>query len=187
MDELLLIERIKAGDRQAFNVLIEMYQSKVIHFAYSMLSDYEDACDASQEAFIKIYKSLGAFRGDSKFSTWVYRITKNVCTDYLRKKKGKIVSIDEEKDDEPKLEIIDTSKNPENISIQNETTKIVRDALKQLDESSRTIITMFDIEGASYDEISKIMDIPMGTVKSRLNRARDKLRKILSEKREHFL
>ena len=186
MDEKQILKRIQAGDRFTFAELVETYQTKVIHISYSMLSDYEDACDAAQEVFVKVFRSAESFRGDSSLSTWIYRITKNVCTDFLRKRKETTVSIDEEKDDAPKYDIPDTSKSPEQISERNETQKLVREALSELDTDSRLIITMFDIEGLSYDEIAGVLKIPIGTVKSRLNRAREKLKKILLKKSEHF-
>ena len=187
MDEKKLAAQIVMGDRQAFIELVEMYQRKVIPISYSMLSDYEDACDAAQEVFIKVYRSIASFRGDSSLSTWIYRITRNVCMDFIRKRKEAPVSIDEQKDDAPKIEIEDTSKSPEKIAEKNETVRMVREAITMLDEGQRVIITMFDIEGMSYEEISAALEIPAGTVKSRLNRARQKLKKILSENRELFL
>lgn len=186
MDEKKLIGLIQSGDRQAFNELVEIYQTKVIHISYGMLSDYEDACDAAQEVFVKVYRSIGNFRGDSSLSTWIYRIAKNVCMDFLRKRKEPSLSIDEEKDDGPKLEIEDNSKSPEQIAEKNEISRMVWSAVEKLDDKSRMIITMFDFEGLSYDEISAALEVPVGTVKSRLNRAREKLKKLLSENREHF-
>lgn len=187
-DERKLAARIVMGDMQAFDELVTEYQNKVIHISYSMLSDYEDACDASQEVFVKVYRSIANFRGESSLSTWIYRITRNVCMDFIRKRKNAVImSIDEEKEDAPKTEIEDESKSPEHIAERNETVSMVHRAISRLEENQRIILTMYDIEGMSYDEISKILEIPAGTVKSRLNRARQKLRKILSENREHFL
>lgn len=187
MDERKLAARIVMGDMHAFDELVAAYQNKVIHISYSMLSDYEDACDASQEVFVKVYRSIANFRGESSLSTWIYRITKNVCMDFMRKRKEKALSIDDEKEDAPKLEIEDETKSPEYLAEKNETVLMVRQAIDMLEENQKVILTMYDIEGMSYDEISETLEIPAGTVKSRLNRARQKLRKILSEKREHFI
>jgi len=187
MDEQKLIERIQSGDRRAFDELVLGYQNKVIHISYGMLSDYQDACDAAQEVFVKVYRSIDRFRGDSSLSTWIYRITKNVCSDFLRKRKDPYLSIDEEKEEGTKLEIVDTSKSPEQIAEKNEIQRIVHEALGELDDNSRLMITMFDLEGLSYEEISAALEIPIGTVKSRLNRAREKLKKNLANNREHFL
>lgn len=186
MDDKQILKKIKAGDRFAFAELVETYQSKVIHISYSMLSDYEDACDAAQEVFVKVFRSADSFRGDSSLSTWIYRITKNVCMDFLRKRKEKTVSIDEEKEDAPKYDIPDTEHSPEQITEKNEIKRLVREALMSLDNDSRLIITLFDIEGLRYEEIASVLKIPVGTVKSRLNRAREKLKKILLKNREHF-
>lgn len=187
MDDNRLMTLISHGDRQAFASLVDLYQTRVIHIAYGMLFDYEDACDASQEVFVKIYRSADTFRSESTLSTWIYRITKNVCIDFLRKRKEATLSLDDNQDDAPKIEIEDRKFSPEENAETHEIQQLVHDAISQLDDNSRLIITMFDIDGLSYDEISSILEIPAGTVKSRLNRARSKLRKILSEKRELFL
>lgn len=187
MDEKQLIELIQSGDRQAFNELVERYQNKVIHLSYGMLSDYQDACDAAQEVFVKVYRSLDNFRGESSLATWIYRITKNVCADFLRKRKDHLVSLDEQNEEGIKIEIVDTSKSPEQIAEKKEIQRLVHEALKALDDNSKLIITMFDLEGLSYDEISIVLNLPIGTVKSRLNRAREKLKKNLAKNREHFL
>ena len=185
MDDNRLMTLISHGDRQAFASLVDLYQTRVIHIAYGML--FEDACDASQEVFVKIYRSADTFRSESTLSTWIYRITKNVCIDFLRKRKEATLSLDDNQDDAPKIEIEDRKFSPEENAETHEIQQLVHDAISQLDDNSRLIITMFDIDGLSYDEISSILEIPAGTVKSRLNRARSKLRKILSEKRELFL
>jgi len=187
MDEKALINKIHSGDRDAFNELVTGYQQRVFNISYSMLSDYEDAVDASQEVFIRVYRSIDKFRGESSLSTWIFRITKNICMDFLRKRKEASISIDKEDEEGQKMEIEDSSKSPEHIAEQNETAKIVRNAINELDDNSRLIITMFDLEGMSYDEISAVLKIPIGTVKSRLNRAREKIKKNLWEKREQIL
>lgn len=186
MNEYDLIKKIQSGDRNSFNELVGLYQTRVIHIAYGVLSDYEDACDVAQEVFIKIYRSCGNFRNECTVSTWIYRITKNTCFDFLRKRKEKIISLDDEHNDTQKNEIEDFSHSPEEISEKNETRRIILKAISELDENCRLILTMFDIEGLSYEEISAVLKIPIGTVKSRLNRARTKLRKILLKYREHF-
>ncbi len=187
MEEFELVKKIQNDDRDAFNDLVIAYQQKVFHIAYSMLFDYEDASDASQEVFVKIYRYINSFRFDSSLSTWIYRITKNVCYDFLRKKKVATVSLDNDSDDSPKPEITDNSNSPETIADAHDLQALVQSALKELDENSRFVITLYDIEGLSYDEISRILKLPLGTVKSRLNRAREKLKKILLPKRELFL
>lgn len=190
-DENDLLEKCKAGNRNAFSELVERYQSKIINMAYGMLSDQEDAYDAAQEVFIKVYRNLDSFEGKSSFSTWIYRITVNVCNDILRKRQRKISAISifssSDDDEEKVIEIKDDAPTPHEAVEMTETQIEVRNAIASLSDEYKTVITLFDIEGLSYDEISSIINCPVGTVKSRLNRARGALRKKLSEKRELFL
>lgn len=186
MTDTELVSKIKKGDMTAFDKLVEEYNKRVINIAYSLLSDREDALDAAQEVFVKVYKNIGSFRGESTVSTWIYRITKNVCTDILRKRRAAVISLDNEDDESPRLEIADESTSPEQVAERNEKIAIVRKAIATLDENQRTLVTLYDINGLSYEEISAILKCPLGTVKSRLYRARESLRKILSENRELF-
>ncbi|MDO4618122.1 MAG: sigma-70 family RNA polymerase sigma factor [Clostridia bacterium] len=180
-----LVAKIKKGDMHAFSALVKAYESKVINISYSLLSSREDALDAAQEIFVKIYRNIDSFRGDSTVSTWIYRITKNVCCDYLRKRKSNVISLDEE-DEDKKIEIPDETSSPGEVLEKKETVNLVRNAISKLDENQRIVITLFDIEGLSYEEISDIIKCPLGTVKSRLYRARESLRKILADHRELF-
>lgn len=187
MTEAEIIKKCKKGDRDAFNELVKMYQNKIVNIAYGMLSDSDDAFDAAQEVFIKVYKGLDNFREKSSFSTWIYRITSNVCADILRKRQRSINAISiNYSDDEKEMEIKDESLTPEEYSELNERQAALRQALKEIKDEYREIITLFDIEELSYDKISEILKIPVGTVKSRLNRARAALKKNLSEKVELF-
>ncbi len=186
-----ILEQCKNGKRNAFNILVETYQNKVFNMAYSMLSNYEDASDASQEVFLKVYKNINKFEGKSSLSTWIYRITVNVCNDFLRKRtrSAPVISLfsSNNDDDDAPLEIKDDTPTPEERAEMTETQKEVRQALSELSSEFKTVITLYDIEGLSYDEISEILKCPVGTIKSRLNRARKALKKNLSEKRELFL
>lgn len=189
MTEKELISKLKNGDRDAFNILIEAYQQKVINLAYTMLSSQEDAYDAAQETFIRIYKNIGEFKGASSLSTWIYRICTNICNDMLRKRsrvKG-IISLDSDEDENPINRLADDSPTPEQAAEQNERTVAVRRAIEQLSPEYREVLVLCDIEGLSYDEISSVINCPVGTIKSRLNRARANLKKILSQNRELFL
>ena len=188
MTEQELIQLCKDGDREAFNQLISKYQKQVFNIAYGMLSDYEDASDAAQEVFVKVYRSIASFKGQSSFSTWIYRICANVCNDSLRKRKrhGLTVSIEGEDEDGKISEIPSDNPTPEESVMMNEKQKIVREAINSLSNEYKEIIVYSDINQLSYEEISGILKCPSGTVKSRLNRARNALRKILSEKRELF-
>ncbi len=192
-NEKELIRRCRKNDREAFNELVLIYQNKVINIAYGMLSNKDDAYDAAQETFLKVYRYLDKFEEKSSFSTWIYRITVNVCNDILRKrsKTAPTISIFSGKptgDQEPaELEIKDSSPTPEDHAESTETQALVRAALDELSEEFKTVITLFDLEGLSYDEIASIIKCPVGTVKSRLNRARNALKKKLSQNRELFL
>ncbi len=189
MSEKELVRLLKEGDRDAFNQLISEYQNKVINIAYGMLSDTDDALDASQEVFIKVFKGIGTFKEDSSLSTWIYRICANICKDFLRKRMrtGKTVSIyGSDDEDNNVMQIADSASTPEELSEQTELQSLIRKAMNELGEEARTVLVLCDIEGMSYDEISRILKTPVGTVKSRINRARVALRKKISEMRELF-
>ena len=186
-----IIKRCKQGDRDAFNELVTEYQTRVVNIAYGMLSDSDDALDAAQEVFIRVYRSIGEFQEKSSFATWLYRITSNVCADALRKrqKSGKVVSIYSSGSDdvgEAVADIRDTAPTPEERVEITEQHKAVREAMKEIKDEYREVLTLFDVQGLSYRDISEILKVPEGTVKSRLNRARVSLKKILSEKLELF-
>ncbi|HHW49075.1 MAG TPA: sigma-70 family RNA polymerase sigma factor [Clostridiaceae bacterium] len=187
-EEKSLINKAKCGDIEAFEQLIEVYQKKVFNIALRMIGNYEDANDIAQEVFIRVYRSLGGFKEQSAFSTWIYRITTNVCLDELRKRKNKnVVSIDEDvksDDGEIKRQIEANEPTPEAVAEKNYIKQVVNDAINQLSEEHRTVIVLRDIQGFSYEEIAKITKCPEGTVKSRINRARHALKDILSTKKE---
>ena len=185
-----IIELCRKGDRDAFNLLMQKHQDRVFGMAYSLLSDYEDAKDASQEVFIKVYKSISSFKGQSAFTTWLYVICRNVCNDILRKrqKNGNIVLSldDDESDNNPVKEIKSDAPAPEEQAELSETQRAVWDAINSLKLEHREILIYSDMQQLSYEEVAHILKCPVGTVKSRLNRARNALRKKLSDKRELF-
>ncbi|HOJ11975.1 MAG TPA: sigma-70 family RNA polymerase sigma factor [Clostridiales bacterium] len=188
-NEKVLIEKSQNGDIEAFEKLIEAYQRKVFNIALGMFGNYEDASDMAQEVFIRIFKSIKSFKGQSLFSTWLYRITTNVCLDELRKRKNKnVISIDEEihlDDGEGVVrQIIDESPSPDVIAEKKELKKVVNDAILELSAEHKEVIILRDIQGFSYDEIAEIIKCPQGTVKSRINRARNILKEILKNKKE---
>lgn len=189
-NEQLLIERSKNGDVSAFEMLIEAYQKKVFNLAYRIIGNYDDANDIAQEAFIRIFRSISGFRGQSSFSTWIYRITTNVCLDEIRKRKNKSVQyLDDDiqtDDGEMQRQIISDDPLPEEIAERKELRAAINDSLGELKEEYRIIITLRDIQGMSYEEIAKVLDCPTGTVKSRINRARQALKNVLLTKRELF-
>lgn len=189
MTEREMIARCAKGDREAFNELIEKYQKQVFNTAYAMLSNYEDASDASQEVFIKLYRSIASFKGQSAFSTWLYTICRSVCSDMLRKRqrRGVTLSIDSGGEEgETAAELPSDEPSPEERCEMSERQRTVRSAIAQLSPEYREVIVYSDLEQLSYEEIAKILKCPTGTVKSRLNRARNALKKKLSESRELF-
>lgn len=170
MDELELIEKCKDSDTNAFENLILIYEAKIYNLCFYILKNKEDALDASQEVCIKIYKSISKFKGDSKFSTWVYRVTYNTCIDHVKKRK----------DDIPYDDFINSENNMENkidgIIESRELKHEIKSCIMKLNEDFRTIVILRDIDGLSYQEIATILKIEVGTVKSRLSRARDTLK-----------
>ncbi len=176
--EAAVISAVLDGDVDAYEALVKEYEKNVYNLALRMTGNSEDAADMSQEAFIKAYNSLGAFRGESKFSVWLYRIVSNVCLDFLRSKNRKpTVSLSTENDDgeEVELDIADESQSPEYLLDRSLTRDAVRRGLSSLPPEHREILLLREIQGLSYEEIADVLGIEEGTVKSRIFRARKKL------------
>jgi RNA polymerase sigma-70 factor (ECF subfamily) len=170
-----LIEKSLSGDYIAFEELVHRYENKVYTVAYRFMGNHADACDLAQEAFIKMYQALPKFRGDSSFMTWIYHITANVCRDELRRRQKKqTLSLDDDSDDNvaPKLTIASDEPGPEEIIESIELSAQVQQCLNMMSEDYRLVLIMREIQGLSYDEIAETMNISLGTVKSRLSRAR---------------
>lgn len=176
MDEHKLIALCKENNLEAFEKLILTYETKIYNLCFYILKNKEDALDASQEVCIKIYKSIAKFKGDSKFSTWVYRVTYNTCIDHVKKRK----------DDIPYDDFINIEAGEDNkvdgIIETKELKQEIRNCIMNLNEDFRTIIILRDIDGLSYQEIAGILNIEVGTVKSRLSRARENLKNELIKK-----
>jgi RNA polymerase sigma-70 factor (ECF subfamily) len=187
-NERLLVSRSKAGDIAAFEELIGAYQKKIFNLAYRIIGNYDDAADLAQEALIRIFRSIGGFKEQSSFSTWIYRITTNVCLDEIRKRKSKKeYSLDEEvqvDDGQLKRQVMSEDPGPDEVFEREELRSMVKDAIDKLPEEQRIVITLRDIQGLSYDEIAEVLDCPGGTVKSRISRARQALKKVLSSRLE---
>ncbi len=189
-DERLLIKQSKSGSVDSFEKLIEDNRKKVYNIALRMLGNPEDANDVTQEVFLRVFKSMRGFKEQSSFSTWIYRITKNVCLDEIRKKKkNNLVYIDKEieyGDGQVKMQLEDESETPEEAAERVELSVRVREAIAMLPEQHRILIILRDIQNFSYDEIAGVLKCPDGTVKSRINRARSALREILYSRKELF-
>ena len=173
--EAAVIQAVLDGDVNAYEALVK---KNVYNLALRMTGNSEDAADMAQEAFIKAYNSLTAFRGDSKFSVWLYRIVSNVCLDFLRSRSRKqTVSLSTENDDgeEVELDIADETHSPEQLLDRSLTRDAVRRGLAALPPDHREILLLREIQGLSYEEIADVLGLEAGTVKSRIFRARKKL------------
>jgi len=176
------VERARNGDMDAFEILVKKYEARVYQIASHMLANGEDARDAAQEAFIKAYRSITRFRGESKFSTWLYRIINNVCLDHLRKRNRNALSLDDETVTEGGDKVareIPSDFDVEAIVENAEFRRLVGKALRSLPEQHRAMIALRDLQGLGYAEISDLLELPEGTVKSRINRARANLRNMI--------
>lgn len=178
----MIIKKAQKGDIAAFEALVRTHEGFVYNLALRTLGSEADAQDASQDVFIKVWTSLGSFRGDSKFSVWLYRITGNVCTDYLRRRRSDTVSltVDDGEGGDSEMEIADTSPTPHEALEKKERSTALKKALDALPEDYRKALLLRETGGMSYDEIATALNLDMGTVKSRIFRARKKLCEILS-------
>jgi RNA polymerase sigma-70 factor (ECF subfamily) len=171
-----LVERVQRGDKNAFNLLVTKYQHKVANLVSRYVKNHSDVPDIVQEAFIKAYRALPNFRGDSAFYTWLYRIAVNCAKNHMVASNRKPPGSDIEVED---AEIYDSGEalrenaSPEKLLLTNEIKKVIFDTIEQLPEDLRTAINLRELEGLSYEEIAHIMDCPVGTVRSRIFRARD--------------
>jgi len=183
--ELIIIKKVLDGDSNAFEELVLANQKNVYNLALKMTKNEDDALDVSQETFLKAYRQLGAFRGDSKFSVWLYRMTYNLCIDFLRKKqKTQVISLNAYQDDgdSMEMEIPDVKELPEDEITRQELRKDIAESIGELKQDHREILVLREINDMSYTDIAETLAISEGTVKSRLARARLALANILIEK-----
>ncbi|EMH0133096.1 TPA: RNA polymerase sigma factor RpoE [Proteus mirabilis] len=175
LTDQMLVEKVQLGDQKAFNLLVIRYQHKVA----SLISRYVpqgDVPDVAQEAFIKAYRAIGSFRGDSAFYTWLYRIAVNTAKNYLVAQGRRPPSNDLDASDVENFETLNALKeisNPENLMLSEELRRVVFQTIESLPEDLRVAITLRELDGLSYEEIAVIMDCPVGTVRSRIFRARE--------------
>ena len=188
MTDRELVARAGAGDQEAFEQLVRDNQNRVYSLAVRLVGDREEAADLAQEAFLKAWQGLSSFQGESSFSTWIYRLTTNVCIDYLRRKKRRqevepAVSLDDE--DSGWAEPADAGQDPQR-KLEAERSRALSRGLERLPEHQRQVLVMRELSGLSYQEIGAATGLDLGTVKSRIARARLALRKILLEDGNFF-
>lgn len=180
MDDRLLLQKAQEGDRKAFEALITLHSRGVHNLALGYTGRHHDAEEIAQTVFLKAWKALPQFRGGAGFSTWLYRLTLNACTDHYRREKKRRGDLS--LDDPDLAPIRDTAPSPEEIVLRREEQAILRKALAELPEQHRVVLILREMDGLDYKEIAQVLEVEMGTVKSRLARARRALRdKLLSE------
>jgi len=183
----LLVERVQKGDKRAFDLLVGKYQHKIVSLISRYVHDHAEALDVAQEAFIKAYKAIGRFRGDSAFYTWMYRIAINTAKNHLVSQSRRPPSSDVDAQDAEQFQVDTRLKDrgsPEHELLKEEIERTIHDAISELPDDLRVAITLREMEGMSYEDIATTMDCPIGTVRSRIFRAREaidgRLRPLLS-------
>jgi RNA polymerase sigma-70 factor, ECF subfamily len=191
--DAVLIKNIQGGDMAAFDQLVIKHKNKLFNMVYWFLGDYQEANDCAQEIFIKVFKGLKKFRFESSFSTWLYRIAINTCKNRLKssayrwkKRTVPLENPDSSKEDDFSYELQNGSPSPENKLEEKERRMLIQKAINALPQEQNRIVVLRDIQGLSYQEIADITGLNLGTVKSRLSRARLELRKYLSPSERTF-
>jgi len=188
IDQERLITSAQRGNLDAFNELVLAYQDQVYNLAYRIMGDPASAADATQEAFISAFQNIESFRGKypSSFKSWLMRIVSNACYDELRRRKRQpATSIEDfEIDEEANPALVSETEGPEEYAEREEMARVIESGIQTLPPNQRITLVLADVQGFSYDEIAEATDAPLGTVKSRLARARAKLRDYLRERAE---
>lgn len=176
VNDMELVARVQKGDKRAFDLLVLKYQQKVVNIVSRYIRDAHESLDVTQEAFIKAYRALPKFRGDSAFYTWLYRIAINTAKNHLVSQGRRPPANDVEAETAEQIdsgERLKDRQTPENIVLTEEIASTVKGAIEALPEELKTAITLRELEGLSYEEIAQAMDCPIGTVRSRIFRARE--------------
>ena len=181
-NDQLLVDRARLGDRHAFDLLVLKYQSRLLALVSRLVSNQSDALDVLQDTFVKAYRSLNTFRGESAFYTWLYRIAVNTAKNHLaaRAKESKDISVDDEGTDE--LSVLQDLAAPEEEAGAEQLQRAILHSIEQLPDDLKQALTLRELEGMSYDEIALAMNCPIGTVRSRIFRARDHIVQEISQK-----
>ena len=185
VEEMVLVKRARQGDLEAYDQLVRRYQERIYATLYHMTSNHEDANDLAQEAFIKAFHALKSFKGGSSFYTWVYRIAVNKTINFLKQRKNKshmsLDDLDFNAEHDPDLVALISEKTPRRDINLAELQEKLNEAMQKLSEPHRLVVTLHDVQGLSHEEIAKIMDCNIGTVRSRLFYARQQLQGYLSD------
>src|ERR1035438_5458294 len=185
VEEMELVRRARRGDLEAYDELVRRYQERVYATVYHMTANHEDANDLAQEAFIKAFQALKSFKGGSSFYTWIYRIAVNKTINFLKQRRNKVqMSLDDldfNAEHDPDLVALISDKTPRREVGLAELQEKLNAAMQKLSESHRLVVTLHDVQGLSHEEIAKIMECNVGTVRSRLFYARQQLQAILSD------
>jgi len=188
--ERILLERCRRGDRTAFDELVRVHQKKVYNFAFRLCGNYDEANDIAADTFLRVYNSLPSFRGDSSFITWLFRITTNVYLDARKRQRARpqqsLEELLELEETTVARQYEDPAPTPPERAELRERSDLLQAAISQLPDYQRMMIVMYHSEERSYEEIAAVLGLPIGTVKSRLNRARMQLRQLLKPVEEHF-
>jgi len=182
-EDLLLVERCKRGDQIACGQLVRKYQNSVFNLCRKMVRNPEEARDLTQEAFLKTFASLERYNPVYAFSSWLFKITSNLCIDHIRKQRMRLFSIDDHLEGEEgpiHRELADPRRHPDQLSEDSELREAIRSAIDRLPEHYRVILILRHQEQLSYEEIAQTLDIPLGTVKARIHRAREGLKEHLA-------
>jgi RNA polymerase sigma-70 factor (ECF subfamily) len=180
-DDLSPLDRFKTGDQSAFEVLVLKYQDRIYNLCRHMLGNAHDAQDAAQDVFIKAYRNLGRFKPDASLYTWLYRIAVNTCLDHKKKPIFESLFKNTDEGDEYLAEQVSDEPSPERLYESKQMGDALQKSLSRLPPKLRAAIILKEVEGLPYEEIAEVLDISMGTVKSRISRARNELRELMKE------
>ncbi|MEN6355662.1 MAG: sigma-70 family RNA polymerase sigma factor [Armatimonadota bacterium] len=179
-----VVERVLGGDMDAFSILVNKYQDRIYSAVLNYVANRDDAVDITQETFVKAYSKLTTFNSGSAFYTWLYRIAVNAAIDFIRKRKSRPAdSLDDDKYTEVGFEPVshDMSTDPERVVVRSEQAHMLRSAIAKLSDKLRMALVLYDMEGLSQEEVAKVLNVPVGTVKSRVSRARTELKYLVGK------